>query len=335
MNFIRVFLRAAAAALVLSASSHAVVAAEKIGRYTVDITVEGQGSWKRGNDWTQSTTRETYHIVTSVKSTGEADSVNTKDPQYAQKQMAKAARVQAAVQKAQGRTPAAAPPTQEAYVAQQKALAEQMQKAQVACKGNQTCLMQAAMQMSQQSAAIPQPAMPGMPPAGADAVQGEEDEEEDNRFLSYFGYEGCPTQIAIKIDQRSEGAYADVAGMIPWTTTQTADTKGTDHDRMMQCLAATTVYDLKSRTIFTDGFGTPGIRGRYYSKDKLQGETVNDNAEINGNKEALEWVSQLLRQAPASGSKSTVLKPREAGKGSDGSVTEGQIKVSVTWRFDP
>ena len=123
--------------------------------------------------------------------------------------------------------------------------------------------------------------------------------------------------------------------MIPWTTTQTADTKGTDHDRMMQCLAATTVYDLESKTIFTDGFGTPGIRGRYHSKDKLQGETVNDDAEINGSKEALEWVSQLLRQAPAAGTRSAVLEPRGAGKGSDGSVTEGRIKVSVTWRFDP
>ena len=320
-----------AAALALSLSA---AAGEKIGRYTVDITVDGQGSWKRGNDWSKSTTRETYHVVTSVKSDGEPDSVNTKDPQYAQKQMAKAARVQAAVQKAQGRAPAAAPPTQEAYVAQQKALAEQMQKAQVACKGDRSCLMQAAMQMSQQSAAIPPPAMPGMPSAGSGAVD-DPDAEEDNRYLNYFGYEGCPTQIAIKIDQRSQGAYADVSGMIPWTTTQTADTTGTDHDRMMQCLSATTVYDFKSKTIFTDGFGTPGVRGRYHSKDKLQGETVNDNAEIGGSKEALEWVANLLRQAPASGSKSTVLKPREAGKGSDGAVTDGQIKVSVTWRFDP
>ncbi|MCC2658258.1 MAG: hypothetical protein K0Q76_3366 [Panacagrimonas sp.] len=333
MNVLRASMRAAAAVLVLSSSTGA-LAADKIGRYTVEITVDGQGSWKRGSDWTKSTTHETYRIVTSVKSNGEADSVNTKDPQFAQKQMAKAARVQAAVQKAQGRSGAAAPPTQEAYVAQQKALAEQMQKAQVACKGNQTCLMQAAMQVSQQSAAIPQPAVPGMPPVDAGAAD-DADEQQDDRFLNYYGYEGCPTQIAIKIDQRSEGAYADVAGMIPWTTTQTADTKGTDHDRMMQCLSATTVYDIKSQTISTDGFGTPGVRGRYHSKDKLQGETVNDNAEINGSKEALEWVSNLLRHAPASGSKSTVLKPREAGKGSDGAVTDGQIKVGVTWRFDP
>lgn len=328
---LRAFAHAAAAALVLCGST-SLIAAEKIGRYTVDITVDGQQSWRNGSDWSKSTTRETYHIVTSVKSDGEPDSVNTKDPQFAQKQMAKAARVQAAVQKAQGRSPAAAPPTQEAYIAQQKALAEQMQKAQVACKGNQSCLVQAAMQMSQQSAAIPQP---GMPIASAADDAAENESEDDARFLNYFGYEGCPTQIAIKVEQRSEGAYADVAGMIPWTTTQTADSKGTDHDRMMQCLAATTVYDFKSKTIFTDGFGTPGLRGRYHSKDKLQGETVNDNAEINGSKEALEWVSQLLRQAPASGSKSTVLKPREAGKGSDGATTDGQIKVSVTWRFEP
>lgn len=325
---LRAIAGAAVAALVVSIPS---IAAEKVGRYTVEITVEGQRSWRNGSDWSKSTTLERYKIVTSVKSDG-PDSVNTKDPQFAQKQMAKAARVQAAVQKAQGRSPTAAPPTQEAYIAQQKALAEQMQKAQVACKANQACLMQAAMQMSQQSAAIPQP---GMPMGSAADEGGDDESEDDERFLNYFGYEGCPTEIAIKVEQRSEGAYADVAGMIPWTTTQTANTKGTDHDRKMQCLAATTVYDIKSKTIFTDGFGTPGVRGRYVSKDKLHGETVNDNAEIKGSVEALEWVSQLLRQAPASGSKTTVLEPREAGKGSDGATTDGQIKVSVTWRFDP
>ena len=331
---LRAVSRAAAAALALSICFAAPLqAAEKLGRYTVDISVDGQQTWNRGSDWSKSTTRERYHIVTRVKSSGEADSVNTKDPNFAQKQMATAARVQAAVAKAQGRSPSAAPPTQEAYVAQQRALAEQMQKAQAACKGDRACLMQAATQLSQQSAAIQHPGLPGAgaAPAGDD----EEAEEEEARYLSYFGYEGCPTEISIQVDQRSEGAYADVAGMIPWTTTQTADTKGTDHDRMMQCLAATTVYDLKDKTISTDGFGTPGLRGRYHSRDKLQGETINDKAEINGSKEALEWVSQQLRQAPASGTRSTVLKPREAGKGTDGAVTDGQIKVSVTWKFEP
>jgi len=328
---LRALARAAAAALILSAPT--VSAAEKIGRYTVEITVEGQKTWNRGNDWSKSTMRETYRIVTSVKSDGEPDSVNVKDPSVAQKQMAKAARVQAAVQKAQGRS-ATASPTQEAYIAQQKALAGQMQKAQAACKGDQSCLVQAAMRLSQQSAALPQPPMPGMPPVDPGAADASE-EDEEARYLNYFGYEGCPTQIAIKIDHRHQGAYADVSGMIPWNTTQTADTQGTDLDRKMQCLAATTVYDIKDKTIHTDGFGMPGVRGRYHSKDKMQGETVNDDAEVNGTKEALEWVSQLLRHAPASGSKSTVLKPREAGKGSDGSVTDGHIKVGVTWRFDP
>lgn len=323
---------AAAAALLLSAS--AASAGEKTGRYTVEITVDGQKSWNRGNDWSKSTMRETYRIVTTVKSDGEPDSVNIKDPNFAQKQMAKAVRVQAAVQKAQGRSATAAPPTQESYIAQQTALAERMQKAQAACKGNQSCLVQAAMQLSQQSAALPQPPMPGMSPVDPGAAD-ESDDEEEARYLNYFGYDGCPTQIAIKIDHRHEGAYADVSGMIPWTTRQTADTDGTDHDRKMQCLAATTVYDIEEKSIYTDGFGTPAVRGRYHSKDKMQGETINDHAEVNGTKEALEWVSQLLRHAPASGSKSTVLEPREAGKGSDGSVTDGQIKVSVTWRFDP
>lgn len=322
-----------AAAAVLSAlSSGQAIAADKIGRYTVEIKVDGQQSWRAGNDWSKSTATEHYRIVTHVKSDGEPDSVNIKDPAFAQKQMQKAARVQQAVQKAQGRAPAAAPPTQEAYVAQQKQLAEQMQKGQAACKGDTNCLVQLAMQYSQQSAAI---LPPGSVPPGGAVPEVDEEAEDEARYLNYFGYEGCPTEIDIRIDQRSEGAYADVAGMIPWTTTQTGQSKGTDIDRKMQCLAATTVYDLKAKTIYTDGFGTPGVRGRYVSKDKLQGETVNADAEIIGSSEALEWVAQQLRQAPASGTKSAVLKPKNAANLPAGAKLEGQIKVSLSWRFDP
>ncbi|TDU27987.1 hypothetical protein DFR24_2345 [Panacagrimonas perspica] len=322
----------AAAAVLSTFSSGAASAADKVGRYTVEIKVDGQQSWRAGNDWSKSTTTEHYRIVTHVKSTGELDSVNVKDPEFAQKQMQKAARVQQAVQKAQGRAPAAAPPTQEAYVAQQKKLAEQMQKGQAACKADTNCLMQLAMQYSQQSAAI---LPPGSTPAGGAVPDADEEAEDEERYLNYFGYEGCPTEIDIRIDQRSEGAYADVSGMIPWTTTQTGNSKGTDIDRKMQCLAATTVYDVKAKTIYTDGFGTPAVRGRYESNDKLLGKTVNTDAEIISTSEALEWVSQQMRQGPASGSKSTVLKPKNAANLPPGAKLDGQIKVSLTWRFDP
>jgi len=322
----------AAAAVLFTLLSGPAIAADKVGRYTVEIKIDGQQSWRAGNDWSKSTTTEYYRIVTHVKSTGELDSVNVKDPEFAQKQMQKAARVHQAVQKAQGRTPAAAAPTQEAYVAQQKKLAEQVQKGQAACKGDTNCLMQLAMQYSQQSAAM---MPPGSAPQGGAMPDAEEEAEDEERYLNYYGYEGCPTEIDIRIDQRSEGAYADVAGMIPWTTTQTAHSKGTDIDRKMQCLAGTTVYDINAKTIYTDGFGTPGVRGRYESNDKLQGKTLNTDAEIIGTSEALEWVSLQLRQAPASGSKSAVLKPKNAANLPAGAKLEGQIKVSLTWRFDP
>lgn len=309
------------------------ISAEKIGRYVVEIKVDGHQNWQAGSDYAKSTTTEYYRIVTHVKSDGEPDSVNVKDPQFAQKQMAQAARVQQAVRKAQGRAPASTPATPEEYAAQQQKLAAQAQTEQAACKGDTACLMQMAMRYSQQSAAISYP----VPGAAVATESVEEDAEDEARYLNYFGYEGCPTEISIRIDQRSEGAYADVAGMIPWTTTETADSRGTDLDRKMQCLGATTVFDLKSKMIYTDGFGVPAVRGRYLSKDGLHGETVNDNAEVSGSSEALEWVSQLLRQAPASGSRNTTLTPKSvmSGNAPNGAKLEGQIRVSVNWRFEP
>lgn len=321
---------AALVACVLAARGASAVAAEKTGRYTVDIRVDVQEQWRHGTDHSTFKALETYRIVTHVQSDGEAVSFNSKDPAYAEQQMARAARVQAAVQKAQGRQPAPAP-TAESYAAAHQQLAARLEKERLACGTDTACLMALAMRVSQESAAI---GMPGAAPGDAQAAEGGDDDGEA-RFLNYAGYEGCPTQIDIRIDQRSEGAYADVSGMIPWTVVSTASSKGSETDRMIQCLHATTVYDTKARTIYTDGFATPAIRGHRVAKDRLTGESVNDNAEVIGNAQALRWVSEQLRRAPASGTRSVVLTPDPVTRAPAGARLDGRIKVDLSWRFEP
>lgn len=330
-------LRAAAFASLIWAVPVPGDAGDRIGRYVVEIRIEGTQSWKAGSDHAKSSTVEQYRIVTHVKSDGVLDTVNVKDPQFAQKQLAKAAQVQQAVRKAQGRNAGTGVATPEAYAALQQDLAAQAQKEQAACKGDTACLMQMAVRYSQQSAAIGYPA--GAAATGTDigADAAEDGGDEEARYLNYFGYEGCPTEISIRIDRHSEGAYADVAGMIPWTSTQTAQSQGSEVDRKLQCLAATTVLDVRSATIYTDGFGVPAVRGRSVRKDRLHAQTVNEDAEVPASREALEWVSQQLRQAPAAGSKSTTLVPRAvmSGNAPEQARIEGRITVSLSWKFEP
>jgi len=330
-------LRVAFGALVWMSGS--ALAADQLARLTIDVTVEGVKHWKNGQDYSNSKISEQYHLMTHVQASGEPSSVNTKDPQFAQQQMATAAQVQQKVREAQARSGKPVPKaatTQEEYVEQQKKLAEDMQKGQIACKGDMTCLMKLAQEYGQQSAMLSYPPAEGAAPAAN--LDDDDEAPEEERYLDYFGYEGCPGEIHIRINNTSEGATADVSGMIPFKQADTADYRGTEHDLMMQCLASTLVYDLKDRKIYSDGIGHPGPRGSYRYWDSLHGETLNEEAQVPTTSIAWEWVAQNLRIADASGSASTTL-PIEGtnadGDGGDDSRVSGEIKVSMKWKFEP
>lgn len=311
--------------------------ADRIGRMTVEIKVEGAQSWKApGGDHGNAKISEYYRIVTHVKSTGELTTVNTMDPNYAQTQIAKAAAVQRRVAQMQGQPAAAVPRTP----AEQQAFMAKIQQEQQACGSNTQCLMAVATKHAPTMNAMAMQAMGGAAaPAGADEV--DLDAPEDERFLDYFGYEGCPTEIEIRIDNSAEGAYADVGGMVPWKESDTADYRGNDLARKMQCLNQQTVYDVKDRKIHTRGFGTPQARGHHKYWDRLHGDKMlgdsGKETDINGNSEALAWVAEQLRQAPASGSLTRTLAPQRARGGvvTAGATNSGEIKVSLSWKFEP
>lgn len=301
-------------------------AAEKSGQLRIDIQVDGQKSWQANGDTGSATISERYTIVHYLKSVGEPDTDNTMAPDFAQRQMATAARVQASVARANGQAAPRAAKTQEEYVAHQKALAAEMQKGQAACKGDMQCLMQLSTRYSQQSAAIQPPGTP----TGA-AFTGDEEDNARARYQSYIGDTARRPEAQVRINTSMKGAYADVAGMVPWSESQVADSRATDTERSLLTIPQM-VYDLDTRSFYLHGIGVPRALGRTVRKDGLHGETVHDRTEIIGTKEALEWVQTQLRKAPASGSRSTVLTPRET---SAQGTTQSNIKVRVDWTFVP
>lgn len=319
-----------------------VSAADQLARLTIDVTVEGSKTWKSGQDYANSNISEQYHLVTHLMSSGEPSSVNTRDPQFAQKQMAIAAGVQQKLREAQARAGQPVPKpaaTHEEYVAQQRKLIEDLQKGQIACEGDPNCLMQLAQEYAEQSAML------GYPPAdGAERTAGLEASgvaDEEDRYLDYFGYEGCPGDIHIRINNTSGGATADVSGMVPFKQADTADYRGNELNVEMQCLGSNLVFDLKTNRIYTDGIGHPAPRGSFRYWDSLHGETLNEDTDVKTNAIAWEWVASTLRIADAAGSASTTLPIHSdnagaapAGVGGDGSGIGGEIQVTMSWTFE-
>ncbi len=331
----------ATAALLLVVNSSA-TAGEQLARLTVEVTVEGAKQWRDGSNYSNTTISEKYHLMTHVQASGEPTSVNTKDPHYAQQQMAKAGQVQQALREAQARAGAPVPKaaaTEQEYIEQQKALAENMQKGQVACAGDMACLMKLSQEYAQQAAMQSYPPASGTPTA---AVEQDDDTPEEERYLDYFGYEGCPGDIHIVINNTSEGATADVSGMVPFEQADTADYRGNDLNLKMQCLSSTLVYDMKAKKIYTDGIGHPAPRGSYRYWDRLHGETLNADTDVPTTAIAWEWVAGNLRLADAVGSASTTLPISQDNAGAappglsgEHSQVSGQLKVDMRWRFEP
>jgi hypothetical protein len=152
----------------------------------------------------------------------------------------------------------------------------------------------------------------GIAPGAAEPAEAfDADAEEappDERYLTYIGWIGCPTEISIRVDNRLEGAYADVAGMIPYEATEAADWRGTDTDRNALCVSYTTVLDTKSDTFYTDGAGMPLVRG--VSTYREPGRRPDERSE--GELAALpgvvgSFLFDTLRVAPLAGTKRATL----------------------------
>lgn len=333
-------LSGAMAAMLAAGAAADAAAAERLGRWTVEIAVEGTQSWKAGSDYGNAKISEHYRIVTHVKAEGDPGSVNTMDPDYAQKQIATAMAVQQRVAEVQARQSGSAPPAVPKTPAEQQAFMTKVQREQQACGADTGCIMQVANKYAPVMSAIAMQAMAGAPGASP-AAPVDLDAEPEARFLDYIGYEGCPTEISIRIENSAEGAYADVGGMVPWKESTIADSSGSDIDRKMQCLNQQTVYDLKDRSVHTHGFGVPAAVGRHRYWDRLHGDRMlgdtDQDTQVPGNGEALAWVAEQLRHAPSSGSLATTLAPRQARGGTvtSGATTTGEIKVKLSWTFEP
>jgi hypothetical protein len=179
----------------------------------------------------------------------------------------------------------------------------------------------------------------GVTPGAAVPEDANADGEEappDERYLIYIGWIGCPTEVAIRVDNRLEGAYADVGGMIPYDASEVADWGGTETDRSALCVSYTTVLDTKADTIYTDGAALPAVRG--VSTYREPGRRPDERTE--GELAALPgvvrtFVSDALRVAPLAGTKrATLALDRPYLVRPPVSEHAGTVDVVLTWKFE-
>ena len=306
-------------------------AAEKSGRLTVHIEVQGAQSWKAARDYGSARIAERYRFVIPLVSDGEPSSVNPVDPGYAAAQIGKAAQVQREAMKRQGAVPPPPAATLEDAMARQQALLAEAEQERAACKDDMNCLMQLAMRLAQQSTVTAYPGAAGDAAAATDA-------DEEERFLHYAGHPDCAGEIDIRVDNVSEGAYADVGGMVPFTDTKEARYAGNEIERSSLCLSQQLVYDVKEDRIFMPAFTFAAARGLHRRTERWQLRTSTADVEVGGFAEMQQWVAGQLRRAAASGSGSVVLPSPDrplVGMATAGAAFEGGIEVRLRWRFEP
>lgn len=167
----------------------------------------------------------------------------------------------------------------------------------------------------------------------------EEEVEAEARFLLYTGQLDCPATVSVKIEEKVEGAYADVGGMQPYTQTFTAESTGNRDQLNMLCVGSSSTLDIKDNILYRSALGFPGVTGHYVFNETNRGNIQDDR---NAQHKALptivsDWVFNTLRVAPVKGTTKTTLTPTEPVLTRVGVYDnyKGKVDVEITWDWIP
>lgn len=296
-------------------------AVERLMKLTVEVVSEGtEGVVGTGSDRTSGRFREGYTQVTYLKSDGDLQQFNTKDPEHAQKMMGLSQNVQKNVRAAQGK--AAVPKMTQAQ------LQDHVLKKQAACGADQNCLMKLAMEA--------QDLMANMDVGGATSA-GQESQaytgDEQLRYLNFYGFDNCGATSHVFVDRTTTGALADTTGPVPYTVIDKADYRGNAHEIRLTCSAHTLVVDSQDGSFYTDSVVIPTAKGT--SVKTIRGKTEQSAGEAAVHGEIYTWVVEQLRHAPSTGSKSaTVQLTQGRGGAIHSGKYSGEARVRLTWKLE-
>lgn len=299
-------------------------AAERRGRLTIELQLDGSSRWQDGGDESRTTLKRRYRIVTWLQPVGDPMDVNTKAPDYAQTMAARANQVQARVAQVQTRHGTAPPPMD---MARQMELARQ---AQATCGNDRDCLMRLlAPQMAAQ--VTPDAAQQARLVRHATTTPVEDDSAEA-RFQTFQGMDRCGASVEVQIEEVIEGKYADVQGPVAWRVVRSGVQPPTADELRLICLGHSLVLDRRSGAITTDaGFGVSEPMVTSVHTERGRSSTSVDRL---GTLAAVsQWMAERTRQAPRAGSATATL-PMVSSREADRGRTEGGVKATLHWKFE-
>lgn len=320
----------------------------------LEITVEGtrQAPLMPGPDRGRSRLQQQLVMSVLLASDGTRMEQNPLDPDDARRQLERGQRAQAKVQAAldrQAQRPASASPPPD--MAAMQARAQQMM---AKCGEDRECLMREASAFSAAQTAGGDARVQGRLQAYGDAAAacqrqpagakrdacvaqarrqaGAPDDETDvddvveTPYLMFTGHAACRFDAAIKVDDRTEGQFDDVQGVVPFTHVVQADARQRDD---MVCPLVQAVLDTRNGRWWTNvPLAVREFPATTVRSEKGRSPRRNDGVMSLQWREADGWLQQRLQNLNDAGSANAVLPAGPAGQG-------GTFEMRVRWRFAP
>lgn len=294
----------------------------------VKVSVEATQDWKKndpkypGEQWSKGSTRQSYEIRTRLRSDGRLELRNLLDPVLDERLEAKTIHLARQAKKFFDRPgkPFVIPKDPK----QKEALINEVQRRYLDCSGNAECVFEAQLHGAALLAAMQIP----------EAL--EDDEEGDRRYQYFLPYQGCPESSRVTLTMAIDGVRynKDVDKFIPFKERRSADSVNTS-DGLTMCKHLLAVIDTRDpdRPMYQETIWVPTPRGitEYTENDHTSREEQSQPMPT----AVLDWMTETLRHAPASGT-ATVSLPLPLALNANQTVLglfTGTVKATMTWSF--
>ena len=317
-------------------------AAETARRLQVDLEVRRDGAVRQGAEQGRGKLVQQLTLTAVLHSDGTPMPNNPLDPEDGKRQFERAQRSQQRIQAAQARVGAAPVPAPDMAAMQARA-----QQLMAKCGQDRECLMREASALSaaqvpggdraaqgrlqaygQAAAACERQQGKARDACQADARRkagGGEDEPDDTvetPYLMFTGRADCRLEAKLRIDNRVEGSFNDVQGVVPFTeTTEAQQTRRED----VLCPMLQVVLDQRNGRVWTHVMAIDSAKGVHVRSEKGRAPQRNEGPVSLRWMEAGPWIEQRLTNLSAGGD-DRVQVPAAGG---------GKAEATLRWRFEP
>lgn len=293
------------------------------------LQVDGQQTWKNELQWSRGRTTQRYELSTRLRSDGRRFADNLLDPELQRrldiKQQYLALR---GLEKLRARHGGHLP---DAAALAADGTSDAEARACMAHDGDEDC----ATALAERVAALT--ALRQNSIADLEAFL-DEARQPDGRYLYFFGFEGCPGRIRVRISGHQEGMRAfdrHKKNLVPVSFDMQADGEGTAAEQRSLCRRYVATLDTQSGDFFLENAYVPSAMGRIVRT--VDGTATSGEGSLPLATQALDWMSERLRRTRASGSDEQVFR---FTRPLDGDATvlgdfDGTLKARLQWSFEP